>query len=261
MSGNRVLDAGSDSARSMLPARRWGLRLLAVVALLAGWQAVATRSTILLAPPTEVFGVLLAEAFVDRTLLRAIVDALRQAALGYALAVAVGVPVGFLVGFWTPARDVLDPIIDALYATPMVALAPLIIIWFGLTVVAKVFLVFVFAVFVIIINTEAGVTETPEGLIEAARTFGANDRQVYSKVHFRHALPYVLTGLRLGAGRAIRGMVAAELFLYADQLGEYLIDSGATFRIARLLAGIVALSAVGVLAVGAVGRLERRLVR
>ena len=257
MSGNRVLDAGSDSARSMLPARRWGLRLLAVVALLAGWQAVATRSTILLAPPTEVFEVLLAKVFVDRTLLRAIVDALRQAALGYALAVAVGVP----VGFWTPARDVLDPIIDALYATPMVALAPLIIIWFGLTVVAKVFLVFVFAVFVIIINTEAGVTETPEGLIEAARTFGANDRQVYSKVHFRHALPYVLTGLRLGAGRAIRGMVAAELFLYADQLGQYLIDSGATFRIARLLAGIVALSAVGVLAVGAVGRLERRLVR
>ena len=258
MSGNRVLDAGSDSARSMLPARRWGLRLLAVVALLAGWQAVATRSTILLAPPTEV---LLAKVFVDRTLLQAIVDALRQAALGYALAVAVGVPVDFLVGFWTPARDVLDPIIDALYATPMVALAPLIIIWFGLTVVAKVFLVFVFAVFVIIINTEAGVTETPEGLIEAARTFGANNRQVYSKVHFRHALPYVLTGLRLGAGRAIRGMVAAELFLYADQLGEYLIDSGATFRIARLLAGIVALSTVGVLAVGAVGRLERRLVR
>ena len=257
MSGNRVLDASGDSARSMLPARRWALRLLAVVALLAGWQAVATRSTILLAPPTEVFEVLLAKVFVDRTLLRAIVDALRQAALGYALAVAVGVP----VGFWTPGRDVLDPIVDALYSTPMVALAPLIIIWFGLTVVAKVFLVFVFAVFVIIINTEAGVTETPEGLIEAARTFGANDRQVYSKVHFRHALPYVLTGLRLGAGRAIRGMVAAELFLYADQLGEYLIDSGATFRIARLLAGIVALSAVGVLAVGAVGRLERHLVR
>lgn len=190
-----------------------------------------------------------------------LVETVVRLLIGYALAVAVGVPVGFLVGFWTPARDVLDPIIDALYATPMVALAPLIVIWFGLTVIAKVFLVFVFAVFVIVINTEAGVTETPEGLIEAARTFGANDRQVYSKVHFRHALPYVLTGLRLGAGRAIRGMVAAELFLYADQLGEYLIDSGATFRIARLLAGIVALSAVGVLAVGAVERLERRLVR
>jgi len=121
--------------------------------------------------------------------------------------------------------------------------------------------VFVFAVFVVAINTEAGVAETPAGSVDAARVFGAGPATVYGEVYLRGALPQVLTGLRLGAGRAVRGMVAAELFLYADALGTYLIDAGATFEVARFLAGVVALSLTGLLAVGAVAAVERGLLR
>jgi len=251
------LDAGGRSR-----AGRWRLRALSVALFLGLWELAGRGGDYLLfAPPSAVAGTMVDQLLVDRTLLWAVADALFQGIVGYGLAAAIGVPLGFLIGFWTPARDVLGPVVDALYATPMVALAPLVIIWFGLDVAGKILFVFAFAVFVIVVNTEAGVTETPEGYVDAARVFGASDWRIYTEVHLRYALPYVLTGLRLGAGRAVRGMVAAELFLFADDLGSYLIDSGATFQVERLLAGIVTLSLLGVIAVGLVGVAERRLLR
>ena len=252
--------SGTAGGRSR--ATRWQLRGLSMALFLALWE-VAGRSGdyLLFAPPSAVGGTMVDQLVVDRTLLWAVTDALFQCVIGYGLAAAVGVPVGFLIGFWAPARDVLGPVVDALYATPMVALAPLIVIWFGLDVAGKVLFVFAFAVFVVVVNTEAGVTETPEGYVDAARVFGVTDWRIYTEIHLRHALPYVLTGLRLGAGRAVRGMVAAELFLFAGDLGSYLIDSGATFQVERLLAAIATLSLLGVLAVGLVGAAERRLRR
>jgi ABC-type nitrate/sulfonate/bicarbonate transport system permease component len=238
---------------------RWGVRALAAAVALVAWQVAAATQDVLFAPPLAVARVLVDDALSTRVLLAAVVGALRNAAVGYGLALTVGVPVGALVGLWAPARHVLDPVLDALYSTPMVALAPLFIIWFGLSPVAKVVLVFTFAVFVVVINTEAGLANPPDGLLDAATVYGAGARAVRLRVRVRHALPSVLTGARLGAGRAVRGAVAAELFLYADALGQYLIDSGSTFEIARLLAGVVALTLVGVLVVGSVGAVERRV--
>ena len=243
------------------PLRRWGLRLLAVAVALGAWQAVASTQRLLLAPPASVVRVLVRETLVTRVLLDALLAALWNAAVGYALALAVGVPVGALVGLSPPVRHVLDPALDGLYATPVVALAPLFVVWFGLSPVGKVALVFAFAVFVVVINTKAGLTDAPAGLLDAAAVYGADTRLVRLRVRLRHALPSVLTGARLGAGRAVRGAVAAELFLYADALGQFLIDSGASFEVARLLAGVVALTLVGVLAVGSVGVVERRVCR
>lgn len=244
----------------LTPRRRWGLRAVSVLVILAAWESYARLPGVfLLAPPTEVLGVLVTDLAIERSLLWALLAALRNAVAGYALAVAVGVPLGVLIALWQPARDVLDPVLDALHATPLVALAPVILIWFGLTSAAKVFLVFVFAVFVVTINTRAGVSDVPSGLTDAARVFGADGTTLYGEVYLRYALPQVLTGLRLGAGRAVRGMVAAELFLFADDLGTYLIDSGATFDIARLFAGVASLSILGVLAVGAIALVEARI--
>jgi NitT/TauT family transport system permease protein len=237
---------------------RIALRLSALVVALTVWEAVAGAMGILVAPPSSVAGSLWTGLVVEGTLRRAILSALSNAAVGYALAVAVGVPLGVAMGLVGPLRAALDPVVDALYATPMVALAPLFIVWFGFSGVGKVTLVFTFAVFVVLVNVESGVRDTPEGLLRAARVFGAGPLTVY-RIHLRYALPQVATGLRLGAGRAVRGMVAAELFLYADELGAYLIDSGATFRVADLLAGVVALSALGVAALAAVGGLERAI--
>lgn len=253
-----------DSAAGVVPVAveghraRIALRVVAVAVAVAVWEAVAGAMGILVAPPSSVAGSLWSGLIVEGTLRRAILSALANAVGGYALAVAVGVPLGAAMGLIEPLRAALDPVVDALYATPMVALAPLFIVWFGFSGAGKVTLVFTFAVFVVLVNVESGVRDTPEGLLQAARVFGAGPLTVH-RVHLRYALPQVATGLRLGAGRAVRGMVAAELFLYADELGAYLIDSGATFRVADLLAGVVALSALGVAALGAVGALERAI--
>lgn len=246
-----------DGESTLSTLARWGVRALAVAVALAFWHAVAATQEVLFTPPLAVARVLVDDVLSSRTLLNAVVGALRNAAIGYGLALAVGVPVGALVGLWAPARHVLDPALDALYSTPMVALAPVFIIWFGLSPVAKVVLVFTFAVFVIVINTEAGLADPPDGLLDAATVYGAGAWAVRLRVRVRYALPSMLTGARLGAGRAVRGAVAAELFLYADALGQYLIDSGSTFDIARLLAGVVALTLAGVLVVGSIGAVER----
>lgn len=224
--------------------KKWILRTISVVVALFVWESMG-RAMFLVAPPSDVAVALYEQLFVTQDLFWAVVSALKQAVAGYAAAVLVGIPLGFLIGFWEPAKNVLNPIIDALYVTPMVALVPLIVIWFGIGLEPKIFLVFIFALFVIIINTEAGVTETPQGLVDAAQVYGANDRQIYTQVHLRHSLPYILTALRLGSGRAVRGMVVAELFISAGALGSYLVNSGGQFRIAKLFAGIVFLSFLG----------------
>lgn len=246
--------------RTLSRRERLGLEALSVAILLLGWQAYATLADTLFAPPTAVL-VALIQGVVDGAMLRAVAGSLEHAALGYALAAGVGVPVGFALGLSEPLREAYDPVVDALYATPVVALAPLFVLWFGLSGLAKTLLVFVFAVFVVVIETEAGVVETPTGEIDAARVFGAGPRTVYGEVYLRSALPSVLTGLRLGAGRAVRGMVAAELFLYADALGALLIDSAATFRTALFLATVVVLSATGLAAMAAVSLVERVVTR
>ncbi|MBP2249935.1 NitT/TauT family transport system permease protein [Halarchaeum solikamskense] len=252
MSDTRVL---TDRRRRVL------LRVASVVALLLAWYAYTTAARTLLASPVAVAASFVEHFVVTGTLRRAIADALVHAALGYALAVAVGVPVGFALGLSERLAAAYDPAVDALYAAPVVALAPLFVVWFGLTPLAKTVLVFLFAVFVIVVTTETGVRETDRGAVDAARVFGAGPRVVYGEVYLRSALPSILTGLRLGAGRAIRGMVAAELFLYAGDLGSYLIDTAATFRMADSLAGVLALSLTGVVAMALVAALGRAATR
>jgi NitT/TauT family transport system permease protein len=224
--------------------KKWTLRGISLLVLLVVWE-MSGRVMFLVAPPSEVIVAFIEQTLIEQTLLWAVVSALRHAVIGYVIAVLVGVPLGFLLGFSTVARNVFDPIIDALYVTPMVALVPLIVLWFGIGIEPKIFLVFVFAVFIITINTEAGVTETPDGLVDAARVFGASDLQVYTQAHLRHSLPYILTGLRLGSGRAVRGMVVAELFISSAELGNYLVSAGGRFQIANLFAGIAFLSLLG----------------
>ena len=241
--------------------RRIVLSVVSVAALLLGWHAYATIGNTLFAPPAAVAAALVGRTLAEPTIPRAIGAALGNAVLGYAAAVTVGVPAGFALGLSDRLGRAYDPIVDALYAAPAVALAPLFVLWFGLAGTAKALLVFVFAVFVIVIETEAGVADTPDGAVDAARVFGAGPVRVYGEVYLRSALPSVFTGLRLGAGRAVRGMVAAELFLYADELGALLIDSAATFRIAEFLAVVVALSLTGVAAMAAVSLAERAVVR
>lgn len=169
---------------------------------------------------------------------------------GFFLAAAIGLAVGLLVGLSRRAADVLDPAISGAFATPMHMLIPVVGIYIGLEFRGKVFLVVVFGVFVIIINVAAGVREVPKPLVETAKAFGVSGFDMYRKVLLPSAAPYILTGMRLGFGRAFAGAITADLLLRQDNLGLYLRQAAGTYDIPELLAATFFITVLGAGAMG-----------
>jgi NitT/TauT family transport system permease protein len=180
-------------------------------------------------------------------------------AVGFALAAVVGIATGFLMGTVRSAREYLDPWVAGLYSAPLVALAPFFIMFFGVGVAAKVALVFSVAVFPIIVNTFAGVYSVNPGFIEVARSFNASRAQILLKVLVPYSLSYIVTGLRLGVGRGLTGVVVGEFFFANAGLGFLVALAGQTFNTPLLFAGILVFAATGVAITGGLKLLEQKL--
>jgi len=180
--------------------------------------------------------------------------------LGFALAVALGIPIGLVTASWRRPAAMLNPWISGLYATPIIALAPLFILWFGIGIWSKVAVVASLVLFPVIINTDAGVRNADRQLIEAVRSFGASKLQLFTKVSLPAALPFILAGLRLGVGRGLIGVVVGELFGARAGLGFMITQAAEVFNMPQLFAGVVVLAAAGIVLTAAFQALERRLV-
>ena len=180
--------------------------------------------------------------------------------LGFALAAVVGVLAGLVMGRWRLAEQYLDPYLSILIAVPKAALIPIVIMAVGLGLPSRVLITFAFAVVVITVNVRAGLRLLEPSWIEMARSFSASERQLWSKVYLPGALPAVLTGLRLGAARAITGMVTVELLLVAVGIGGLILDFQGTFDSAGLYATILVVIAEAVLVLQVLRVLEQRLV-
>src|SRR5438477_11829525 len=122
----------------------------------------------------------------------------RNFAVGLTLAVIAGVVFGVIIGWYKRIRLPFDPFLNALYATPRVAMVPLIIIWFGIGAWSKVFVVFISAFFPILVNTIGGIQATDRDLLRCARAFCATDRQIFTTIAIPGAVPFILTGVRAG---------------------------------------------------------------
>src|SRR5580700_11137222 len=133
-------------------------------------------------------------------------------ALGYFIASILGIALGLAMASSATMKRALQPWVSGLYATPTIALAPLFILWFGIGIVSKVVVVVALVVFPVAINTETGLRATPLQLVETIRSFGASTSQIFFKVALPSALPFIFAGLKLGIGRALIGVVVAELF-------------------------------------------------
>ncbi len=178
--------------------------------------------------------------------------------LGYALAVVVGILVGVGMGWYADVAAVLQPFVSALYSTPRVALIPLLIIWLGIGIWSKVAVVFLVAVFQILISTEAGVRAADESLIRTAHSFGARDRQIFTTIVLPGAVPFLIAGLRLGLGQALIGIVVGELYAATAGIGYEIAVAGETFQTDRVFVGIVILATAAILLMWALRRLEVR---
>jgi NitT/TauT family transport system permease protein len=177
---------------------------------------------------------------------------------GYFLAAAVAIPLGILVGWYKRLSYILDPFINAMNATPRVALLPLVIIWLGIGILSKVGIIFLGAVFSILINTRDGVKTTPVNLLNAARSFGASEWIVFKAVVFPSTIPFILTGLRLAVGRALVGVLVGELYAATAGIGFMITVAGATFQTDKVFVGVLIFALSGMIGMELLTQLERR---
>jgi NitT/TauT family transport system permease protein len=179
-------------------------------------------------------------------------------AWGYLLSVLVGVPFGIATGWYKKLSYIFDPFVNAMNATPRVALLPLVIIWLGIGILSKVGIIFLGAVFPILINSRDGVKTTPYNLLTAARSFGASEWQIFRSVVLPSTVPFILTGLRLGVGRALIGVMVGELYAATAGIGFMITVAGATFQTDKVFVGVLVFAITGMVAMELLTKLEAR---
>ncbi len=177
---------------------------------------------------------------------------------GYLLAAVVGIPLGIMLGWFKKASQALGPIIAAFYTTPRIAMMPLFIIWFGLGIGSKLALVFLSAVFPLIVNMQAAVSNLDKDLTRVAEAYGANRRQIFWTIALPESVPFLLTGLRLATGRALLGVVGAEVFGGAEGLGYLIQYAGATFQTDIVFVCVIIIAAFGMVMDRSLLALNRR---
>jgi NitT/TauT family transport system permease protein len=241
--------------------RRWLLRTLSVVVVLAAWEIYGrAMNPILMSRPSAVFATGL-RMVADGSLASALSASLGVLSAGLVAGACVGVAVGLAAGRSAVFATLIELPVNALYATPTVALIPLIVVWFGFQATAKIVVVFLFVVFPVLINTARGVREVDQGLVEVARSFCSTERRMWSDLVLPSSLPYIVTGLRLAIGRALIGVVVAEFYTAVSGLGNLIATSANSFQTARMFVPIVVIALLGVALTAALEWAEHRLAR
>lgn len=180
-------------------------------------------------------------------------------ALGMALSIAFAVPIGLLMGSFRNLYYAFDPIVSALYSTPVLVLAPMLVIWFGLGIASKVAIVVILSTFPLMINLTEGVRNTDRALRRAARSFGATHWRMYRDVFLPAVVPFFVTGLRLGIGRAMIGVVVGEYIASTRGIGHQINSDAEIFATSRYLAGVAVILVFSVVSMELLKVLERRL--
>jgi NitT/TauT family transport system permease protein len=178
---------------------------------------------------------------------------------GLLAGVVIGTPLGVLTARFRILDKATDMYVNALYATPMVALVPLLVLWFGFQMKAKIIIVFLFTIFPMVINTYQGVKNVDPKLLEVSRSFCSTERQLWFDVILPSALPFILAGVRLSLGRGLVGMVIAEFYTSISGFGYMIVRYANTFQTAKLFVPIVALMILGILGMELAKWVERKL--
>jgi len=180
-------------------------------------------------------------------------------ALGLSMALVTGIAVGLLMGRYRLAEYLLDPFVYALDATPRVALIPLLLLWFGLGMSSKVAIVFLSGVFPVLMNTFSGVRTVSANLVDVGRAYGAKGGKIFSKIILPAALPFVMAGIRLAVGRALIGIITAEMFTAVTGLGALLIRYSSALATDKFFVPVILLALLGVILSSGVDKLQKRL--
>lgn len=184
-----------------------------------------------------------------------------EVALGFLVGAVFGVSLGLLTGNWRVAGRAADPIVSALFAMPIIALAPLFIITLGIGIASKVVIVALAVFFPVILNTAAGVRATDVSYRELGKVFHLNEFSILWKIVIPSSIPFILSGFRIATGRALTTVIAAELFGARDGLGLRILTSARAFDVAGVYVGVLIFAAAGVMLTKAFYLLEARVER
>jgi ABC-type nitrate/sulfonate/bicarbonate transport system permease component len=173
-------------------------------------------------------------------------QSLEVMAYGLSIAIVVGIPLAVAMARFRWLDWALDLPVNALYATPLVAVVPLLVLWFGIYLKAKIIVVFLFAVFPVLINTYQGVRECDKNMIEVARSFRSNERRMWQDVLLPFAVPYIIAGIRLAIGRGLIGMIIAEFYTTITGLGFMITRYANMFEMDKTFVPVIVLMILGV---------------
>ena len=211
----------------------------------------------LLSSPTLIWKAAVTD-FGNATIWPHITTSLTEFTFGFALALIIGIPLGLAIGMFRRVDYFVSVLLSGIYATPKVALVPLIILVAGIGLEAKLIVVFLLTIFAVVVSTVAGVHSVSEKHLDITRSFGASRWLMFRSVVLPSTFPYILTGVRIGAGRALVGVVTAEFLAANEGIGYYISLFGTFLDTSRVMLGIVLLGTFGV-ALGEVLRfIERR---
>ncbi len=192
-------------------------------------------------------------------------EALLQSAvpfvLGLGTSIILGIVIGVLIGWFWPIEYATDLFISALYATPRIALVPLVILWAGLGTAGKVSIITSLAIFPMIMNTYSGIKDVRGNLIEIGRAYCATETQIFFKIVLPAAVPYIMAGLRVAVGLSIIGLVVSEFFMAVGGLGGLIVTFSNSFATAKLFVPVVVIGVLGAILTEFVTFLERRFSR
>jgi len=262
----RGLEGGSRK-RILTPSKRSAvIGICSIVGVFILWQVLGmfVLNPLFLPPPTAIwdrFIELIHTGVRGVTLGQDIIASSQAYFAGLALAIVIGGAVGIAMAASRVIRDILDPWVAVLNATPTIALAPIFILVFGLGVTSKIAVCALVMVFPILVNTYSGFSNTDASLVEAAKSFGASNRQIYAKVKLPMAIPYLIAALRLAAAHGLVGIVISELFGANAGIGLLILNSANTFDSRGLFVGIIILGAAGTIITYGLLALERHLGR
>ena len=237
--------------------RGWWASLLEPV---AGASAERLRlKPIFISSPTLVLQAAFHMFFVTGEMWRDLTWSALGYSLGLACAIAVGIPLGLAAGWYRRLSYAVEPFLAALNATPQVAFLPLIVIWVGTGMGARVLIIFLLAVLPLAINAHAAVRTTDPRLIAVARSFGASEARLFCSVILPSSIPFLLAGLRLAVGRGMIGVVVGEIYGAAAGVGAMISQSGARFETDKVFVGVLTIVAAGLILVELIERIERHV--
>lgn len=237
--------------------------IIGFVVVLVAWEVavdMGLAKASLLSSPTRIWSAAVTD-FGNGIILPHLAVSLLEWTVGFALAILVGIPLGLVLGTFRRVGTVVDPLLSALYATPTVALVPLIILLFGIGINAKFVIVFLEAVITITVSTMTGTRSADRRHLETARSFGASKWLVFTSVTLPTTVPFIITGLRIGAGRAIVGVIVAEFIAANIGIGYYISLNGNLLNASRVMLGVLLIGAFGVTIGIVIGRLQRHFDR